>query len=300
MNVEENGSELAKTIKPIHTDPKEGPETPKATLPDDAEECSSTAKPTSDTKQGVCKTLAHGSPAVPLSLNARSNYFRETVLKGIEKASPAASNGYEQSRKTSSEEKRSPKGILITPKSTYAMAIVSSRSSGVASRSSAAASKQESKKRAPSRKVTVKVTPMETKASELTEDEICSQFSDEGDSIASFSADDCVESMKPKAKATKRSTHDAPPGQKRNKKRRIVLGAQALVSNQDGTAVSDEDVAPKEGASASEGAAKSKVATSEKENKATKSKETSDDSKGQVGGRQTTLSKFFLKKETKS
>jgi phosphorylase kinase gamma subunit/serine/threonine-protein kinase Chk2/calcium/calmodulin-dependent protein kinase I len=293
-NVEDSGPESAKTFEPLNTEPKKSPDAPKATLPDDAEVSSSTAKPTSDTKQGVCKSPARGSPAVPLSLNARSNYFRETVLKSIEKASPAAaSNCDEQSRNMSSEEKCGPKGILITPKSTNAIAIVSSRTSGAASSRPAVASKQKSKKH----KVTVKVTPMETKASELTDDEICSQFSDEGDSIASFSTDDCIENMKPKAKATKRFTdHDAPPGQKRKKKRRIALGARAPVSNQDDIAVSDEDIVPKEGAPASEGAAKSKVVTSEKEKKAAKSKETSDDSKGQVGGRQTTLSNFFLKK----
>lgn len=299
-NVEMSGSQSAKTIEHAATHPT-------VPLPDHAK---------TSLNESICETRAEGSPQFPVSMNARSNHFRAEVLKSIEKAAPTASkqdpfvrlchqlesiNGDEPLRNISPEEKRSPEGILLTPKSTPVMAIIASRKSTAvgSSRPAATASEAKSKKRAPSRKVTVKVTPVESRAAELTEDEICSQFSDEGDSISSCSTttDDGAEKKTSKARAAKRPANDAP--RQKRKKRRIVLGARAPVSNQDRTAVSDKDVVPKENASASEDAGISKALTSEKENKAVKSKETSVDWKGQAGGRQTTLSNFFLKKQHK-
>ena len=239
--------------------------------------------------------------AVPLSLNARSNNFRALVVKNIDAdvQNAAGTHQTNASRKISPEDKRGIRGILVTPKSSDVVKVVPNRLSteqaslpvpNIESDAMNPPPKKRSKRK-------VKVDSVESRAAELSDDEICSQFSDDGDSVCSFGASaECEYPEKPghdksqdEEAADEMSAGDSQT-QKR-KKRRIVFGlvgrSAAANKQQDGFEVSDEDVLGRTSAQSNPSGAKTKSKGSKKGKSLKESKSDA------TGGRQTTLSSWF-------
>ena len=238
-------------------------------------------------------------------MNARSNNFRDLVVKstGASNESVIASTGpFDRLRKrleaadtTVSSQKISPEerivpGNLVTPKTTETVKVVHNRLSTNPTTLDRPLVEQKAtklKKKKSTRKV--KSGSVESRAAELSEDEICSQFSDEEgeDSVSSFGTD---ESAKDGESSSKRAATGSDAQPQKRKKRRIVFGQ--IGRKDSGIEVSDEDMAapPNDLTQLNGKLTKVKPKTTTKKSKSSK------ESKHEpTGGRQTTLSNFFRK-----
>ncbi len=230
---------------------------------------------------------AEKSIQVPLSLNARSNNFRDLVVKNAGASNITGipsrlevSDATGSSQKISPEEKRSSRGNLVTPRTVETVKVVHnrlSRDTTKLERKNVEQKTTKPKTKKSSRKV--KLGSVESRAAELSEDEICSQFSDEEgqDSISSFGTNES--DAKDSKSSSKRAATSSDAQPQKRKKRRIVFGQIRR----------NEDTGAPNRISQMKGKPTKAKAT-------TKKSKSSKDSKNEMTGcRQTTLSNFFRK-----